>query len=163
MSDITLRPAIAEDVPMIHRFIHDLAVFEKLEDRMVSTVEQLQQHLFGPNPVGEVVLAFYEGVPVGFALFFRNFSTFEGRPGIYLEDLFVNESVRGKGVGKLLLKYLAHLAVERNYARVEWAVLDWNVKAIQFYQSLGAVAMTDWTINRLSGEALQALAEQYDG
>ena len=125
---------------------------------MVATEDGLRQALFGPRPYAEVVLAEDAGAPVGFALFFHNFSTFLGRPGIYLEDLFVVPEARGRGVGRALLAHLARLAVERGCGRVEWAVLDWNAPAIRFYDSLGARPNDEWTVYRLTGDALTALA-----
>lgn len=160
MNSIEIRNAGPEDVPLILTFIKELALYEKLSHAVVATEELLREHLFGANPKAEVVLAYYENKPVGFALFFHNFSTFVGRPGIYLEDLFVRESVRGKGIGKALLIHLAKIAVERNCGRFEWAVLDWNSPAIEFYKSLGAQPIDDWTIFRVAGDALIQLAKQ---
>ena len=125
---------------------------------MKGDAEGLAEQLFGPRPYAEVLIAEDDGAPLGFALFFHNFSTFEGRPGIYLEDLFVAPEARGKGAGKALLARLAALAIERDCARVEWAVLNWNTPAIDFYHSLGARPMDEWTVNRVDGEALKALA-----
>ncbi len=125
---------------------------------MVADEELLSKYLFGARPAAEVVFAYLDERPVGFALFFSSFSTFVGRPGIYLEDLFVDGDARGKGVGKVLLGHLAALAVQRGYGRVEWAVLDWNQPSIEFYRSLGATPMNEWTVYRLAGEPLQALA-----
>lgn len=154
----TLRPAIIDDVPLILQFIRELAEYEKLLDDVVATEDMLREHLFGPHPMAEVLLCHEGEVPAGFALFFHNFSTFRGKPGIYLEDLFVRPEFRGKGYGKLLLKSLAKLAVERNCARLEWAVLDWNTPSINFYKSLGALPMDEWTVFRVTGEALGELA-----
>ncbi len=125
---------------------------------MVADEKLLSKYLFGASPAAEVVFSYLDGRAVGFALFFTSFSTFVGRPGIYLEDLFVDGEARGKGVGKALLRYLAALAVERGYGRVEWAVLDWNQPSIEFYRSLGAKPMSEWTVYRLAGQPLQALA-----
>ncbi len=158
MSDLTIRFASADDVPLILRFIRDLARYEKLEHEVVVTEEILKQTLFGPRRYAEVLIGEVNGEPAGFALFFHNFSTFIGRPGIYLEDLFVRPEHRGRGFGKALLARLAQLAIERNCGRVEWAVLDWNTPAIDFYKSIGAVMMTDWRIFRLKGEPLEGLA-----
>ena len=158
MNQIEIKNAQENDILLILTFIKELAFYEKLAHVVVATEEHLREHLFGTNPKAEVVLAYYEQVPVGFALFFHNFSTFVGRPGIYLEDLFVRETMRGKGIGKALLAHLAHVAIERNCGRFEWAVLDWNSPAIEFYKSLGAVPVDDWTIFRVSGDALQHLA-----
>ena len=152
-----IRPAVPADVPAIAELIRSLAVYEKLEHECVLTEERLCEHLFGPRPAAEVLLVEDGGAAVGFALFFQNYSTFLGKPGIYLEDLFVKPAFRGKGYGKGLLVALAKLAVQRGYGRVEWAVLDWNEPAIGFYRSLGAKAMDDWTVYRLTGEALERL------
>ncbi|MEO5762532.1 MAG: GNAT family N-acetyltransferase, partial [Vicinamibacteria bacterium] len=135
-----------------------LAEYERLADSVVATEDILRQTLFGPRPYAECVIARYKGEPAGFALFFHNFSTFLGRPGIYLEDLFVNPDMRGKGVGRALLSHLARIAVERRCGRFEWAVLDWNESAIGFYKSLGAEPQNDWTVFRVTGEALTKLA-----
>jgi GNAT superfamily N-acetyltransferase len=150
--------ATASDVPVILEFIRLLAAYEKLSQNVVASQEGLREHLFGPRPFAEVVLAEHEGQAVGFALFFPTFSTFVGRPGIYLEDLFVREEMRGKGVGRQLLSYLARLTVERGWSRLDWAVLDWNAPAIGFYDKLGAQMLIDWRICRLTGPALDALA-----
>ncbi|MGZ7039809.1 MAG: N-acetyltransferase family protein [Thermoanaerobaculia bacterium] len=158
MTDFRIRSASAEDVPLILRFIRDLARYEKLEHEVVATEEILWQTLFGQRAYAEVLIAEADGDPAGFALFFHNFSTFLGRPGIYLEDLFVSPDYRGRGYGKALLARLAELAIERNCGRVEWAVLDWNTPSIDFYKSIGAVMMTDWRIFRLKGEPLEKLA-----
>jgi len=155
-----LRSATRDDVPVIAGLIRGLARFEKLEQEVVMTDELLATGLFGDRPYAEVVLAEDDGRPVGFALFFHNFSTFLGRPGIYLEDLFVLPENRGEGIGRMLLAHLARLAVERGCGRLEWAVLDWNRDAIQFYERLGARPNSDWTVYRLAGEALTGLARQ---
>jgi GNAT superfamily N-acetyltransferase len=155
---IQIIPATERDVPLVLSFIRKLAEYEKLSDQMVATEELLRKTLFGARPAAEVVLAYLANEPVAFALYFHNFSTFVGRPGIYLEDLFVEPAHRGKGVGKALLIYVAKLAVERNCGRFEWAVLDWNTPAIDFYRSLGAVPLNDWTLFRLTGDALDRLA-----
>jgi GNAT superfamily N-acetyltransferase len=155
-----LRAANRADVPVIAELIRGLARFEKLEHEVVMTEEILAAGLFGDRPYAEVVLAEDDGRPVGFALFFHNFSTFLGRPGIYLEDLFVIPEHRGGGTGRMLLAHLARLAVERGCGRMEWAVLDWNRDAIQFYERLGARPNSDWTVYRLTGEALTGLARQ---
>jgi len=155
-----LRSATRDDVPVIAVLIRGLARFEKLEQEVVMTEELLAAGLFGKRPYAEVVLAEDDGRPVGFALFFHNFSTFLGRPGIYLEDLFVLHEHRGSGIGRMLLAHLARLAVERGCGRMEWAVLDWNRDAIKFYERLGARPNSDWTVYRLSGEALTGLARQ---
>ncbi|MBV9768514.1 MAG: GNAT family N-acetyltransferase [Bryobacterales bacterium] len=124
----------------------------------MATEENLREHVFGANPVVEVLLAYWDEEPAGFALYFLNFSTFLGRPGLYLEDLFVEPAQRGKGIGKALLKHLAKIVVERGYGRMQWAVLDWNTPSIEFYRSLGAVPLDDWITYRLTGEALEYLA-----
>ncbi|HEX9982090.1 MAG TPA: GNAT family N-acetyltransferase [Thermoanaerobaculia bacterium] len=153
-----IRTATAADVPLIYRFIRDLAMYEKLEHAVVATEEDIRNTLFGERRYAEVIIAEDDGQPAGFALFFHNYSTFLGRPGIYLEDLFVRPEMRGKGYGKALLAHLAALAVERNCGRVEWAVLDWNEPAMAFYRGLGAKAVDEWTIFRLTGDALRELA-----
>jgi GNAT superfamily N-acetyltransferase len=155
---MTLRPATDADVPQILAFIRGLAEYERLLHEVVATEDGLRQALFGPRPYAEVVLAEDAGVPVGFALFFHTFSTFLGQPGIYLEDLFVIPEARGRGVGKALLAELARLAIARGCGRVEWAVLDWNAPAIAFYDSLGARPNEEWTVYRLTGAPLAALA-----
>jgi GNAT superfamily N-acetyltransferase len=155
---ITVRPASRADVPAVLQFIRDLARYERLEHEVCASEAQLSEALFGERPYAEVVLACSGGTPVGFALFFHNFSTFKGRPGIYLEDLYVRPEARGRGIGKRLLTHLARIAVERRCARLEWAVLDWNEPSIGFYRSLGAVAMDEWTVFRLTGDALSLLA-----
>jgi GNAT superfamily N-acetyltransferase len=156
----TLRPAAPDDVPVILRCIQGLAEYERLADQCHASEAQLRETLFGVAPVAEVTLALAGDIPAGFALWFRNYSTFLARPGVYLEDLFVFPEFRGHGLGKKLLMSLARTALERGYGRVEWAVLDWNVDAIAFYESLGAVAMSDWTTYRLAGEALHAAGGQ---
>lgn len=155
-----LRIAAAEesDVSVILSFIRKLAEYEKLSHLVVATEDDIREHVFGANPVAEVLLAYWDTEPVGFALYFRNFSTFLGQPGIYLEDLFVNPEHRGRGIGKALLARLAKIAMERGYGRLEWAVLDWNTPSIEFYRSLGAVPLDEWTGYRLTGEALDRLA-----
>ncbi len=156
---ISIRPAAIGDLDHIIGFIGALADYEKLAAEVHLDREALRRHLFDPPARAEVLIAELDGVPVGFALFFHNFSTFEGRPGIYLEDLFVDPAARGLGTGKALLRELARIAVARDCARLEWSVLDWNAPAIAFYQSLGTNAMDGWTINRLDGAALSALAK----
>jgi GNAT superfamily N-acetyltransferase len=156
-SQLTIRGATAGDAAIVLSFIRSLAKYEKLEDRVVATEGDLRRWLFGPSPVAEVLLAFEGDDAAGFALFFPNFSTFLGRPGIYLEDLFVREASRGRGIGRQLLTRLARIATERGWGRVEWAVLDWNAPAIRFYESLGATVMPDWRVCRLTGEALERL------
>ncbi len=157
---VRIRFATRHDVPVIAELIRGLARFEKLEHEVVMTEELLAASLFGKRPYAEVLLAEDDGRAVGFALFFHNFSTFLGRPGIYLEDLFVLPEQRGLGVGRMLLVRLARLAVDRGCGRLEWAVLDWNRDAIGFYERLGARPNSDWTVYRLTGEALTGLAGQ---
>jgi len=153
-----IRFADERDTENIIRFIRALAAYEKLEDACVADEASLRANLFGPKPYAEVLLIEDDGEPHGFALFFHNFSTFLGKPGIYLEDLFVDPSRRGKGYGRALLKHLAQIAVERGCGRLEWSVLDWNQPAIDFYLSLGAKPMDEWTIYRLEETGLAGLA-----
>jgi GNAT superfamily N-acetyltransferase len=155
---ISIRAATRDDVPLVLEFIRDLARYERLEHEVAASEAQLGEALFGERPYAEVVFACVGGEPVGFALFFHNFSTFKGRPGIYLEDLFVRPEARGRGIGRRLLAYLARTAVERGCARLEWSVLDWNEPSIGFYRSLGAAPLDEWTIFRLTGESLALLA-----
>jgi len=155
---VTIRPATEADVPTILGFIRALARYEHLEHEVIATEAALQQTLFGPHRYAEVVFACINNIPAGFALFFHNYSTFLSKPGIYLEDLFVNPESRGKGLGKRLLTWLAQTAVARNCGRLEWAVLDWNEPSIAFYRSLGAVLKKEWQIFRLTGPALDSLA-----
>lgn len=150
-----IRNATPEDVPEIVRLIRALADYEKLSDEVLATEEQLRQSLFGPRPAAETVLAWLDGRAIGLAVFFSNYSTFRGRAGLYLEDLFVEPAQRGRGYGKALLRHVARLAVERGCERMEWSVLDWNTPAIEFYRSLGARPLEDWTIYRLQGESLK--------
>jgi GNAT superfamily N-acetyltransferase len=158
LGSLSIDPATPADVPLLLGLIRELAAYERLLHEARARPEHLQRHLFGPRPYAEAVVARAADEPVGFALWFHNYSTFEGRPGLYLEDLFVRPAHRGHGYGEALLRHLARLAVERDCARFEWAVLDWNESAIRFYRKLGAVAMDDWTVQRVSGEALRALA-----
>ncbi|MDQ2943785.1 MAG: GNAT family N-acetyltransferase, partial [Candidatus Dormibacteraeota bacterium] len=143
---LSIRSAEAADVPTIAELIRGLARYEKLEHEVAMTEERLVTNLFGPHPFAETLLAEDEGVPVGFALFFHNFSTFLALPGIYLEDLYVVPEHRGRGIGRALLKHLAHIAVERGCGRLEWSVLDWNRDAIGFYERLGATPNSEWTV-----------------
>lgn len=152
-----IRPATRSDVSLIASLIRALAEYEKLAHEVRFDEAVLEQKLFGPRPYAEVVIGEIDGAPQGFALFFHNFSTFEGKPGIYLEDLFVKPEARGSGLGKALLSHLAALAVERDCARLEWSVLDWNAPAIGFYKSLGARFMDEWTVMRVDGAALMQL------
>jgi GNAT superfamily N-acetyltransferase len=155
---ITIRAAAEHEMPQVLAFIRELAVYERLEHEVVASVADLSAALFGPHRYAEVAFACLDGVPVGFALFFHNFSTFLGKPGIYLEDLFVRPAARGHGIGKRLLAWLATTTLERGCARLDWAVLDWNEPALGFYRGLGAVAQHEWTTMRVSGAALERLA-----
>ncbi|KIE45454.1 acetyltransferase domain protein [Clostridium argentinense CDC 2741] len=161
VKDFNLRFAEEKDIPLVLEFIKELADYEKLLHEVVATEEILKESLF-ERKVAEVVIGEYEGKPVGFALFFHNFSTFLGRPGIYLEDLYVKPEVRGKGFGKILLSFLAKLAVDRKCGRLDWWCLDWNEPSIKFYKQLGAVPMDEWTVYRVHNEALSELAENFN-
>ncbi|MFO7669590.1 MAG: GNAT family N-acetyltransferase [Bacteroidales bacterium] len=156
-----IRKANREDVPVVLDFIRKLAEYEKLSHEVVATQENLDRHLFGKDVAAEVVIGYDHDQPVGFALYFHSFSTFLGKPGTYLEDLFVLEEHRGKGFGKALLTYLAKMTVDKGYGRLEWAVLDWNEPAIEFYKSLGSRMMDEWIVNRVAGDALTKLADQF--
>jgi GNAT superfamily N-acetyltransferase len=158
--DFQIRTATEADVPVILQFIRKLADYEKLSHEVTATPELLREKLFGERRYAEVLIGVSQGRPIGFALFFHNFSTFLGKPGIYLEDLFVDVEHRGKGFGKALLSRLAALAVERDCGRLEWSVLDWNEPSIKFYRALGAVPMDEWIVYRVTGDALRALARQ---
>jgi GNAT superfamily N-acetyltransferase len=157
---VVIRPADRSDVPVIAGLIRGLARFEKLEEEVTMTEELLARNLFGPRPYAETLIAEDGAAPVGFALFFHNFSTFLAKPGIYLEDLFVVPEHRGRGIGRALLQRLAQIAVERDCGRLEWAVLDWNREAIGFYERLGAKPNSEWTVYRLTGEALTVLGRE---
>ena len=152
-----IRPAAATDVPVILALIRELAEYEKLLHEVVATEALVKTALFGPEPVAQCALACVHSDPVGFALYFHNYSTFKGRAGLYLEDLFVRPEHRGHGIGEALLRHLARIAVERGCPRMEWAVLNWNKRAIEFYERVGAVGILDWTVFRVSGEALVRL------
>jgi GNAT superfamily N-acetyltransferase len=154
-----IRPASEADLDVIDDLIRALAAYERMSDEVVMDAALLRRNLFGERRFAEVLIAEENGEPAGFALFFHNFSTFVGRPGIYLEDLFVKPEHRGKGYGRALLRRLAEIAVERECGRLEWAVLDWNEPAIGFYRSLGARPNNEWTVYRLAGDALKTLAE----
>lgn len=156
-----IKLAQPEDTPLILSFIEELAEYEKLSHEMVADERTLRQSLFGERKVAEVIIGVFQAEPVGFALYFHNFSTFLGRPGIYLEDLYIKPEMRGKGFGKTVLAYLARLAIQRNCGRLEWWVLDWNKPAITFYKKLRAVPMEDWTVNRLTDDALEKLASEF--
>jgi GNAT superfamily N-acetyltransferase len=155
---LQIRQATRADVPVIAWFIRQLAEYERLSHEVVTTEEALQESLFGERPVAEAVLGYFEDKPVAFAVFFHNFSTFLARPGLYLEDLFVLPDMRGKGFGRAMLAHLAQIARDRKCGRFEWAVLDWNEPAIQFYKKLGAEPMSEWTVFRMTGKAIDRLA-----
>ncbi len=157
---LVIRKVVQQDTALIVALIKELAEYEHLAHEVTTTEKKLEESLFGETPFAEVVIAEYDGEPVGFAVYFHNFSTFLGRPGIYLEDLYVRPASRGKGVGRALLMYLVQLAKKRNCGRVEWAVLDWNEPAIKFYRSLKATPLDEWTVFRLTGKALDQLAEK---
>ena len=161
IDDFEIRKAGMNDVPLVLEFIRKLADYEKMSNEVIATEKLLDRYLFGEEKAAEVVIGYYRGSPIGFALYFNNFSTFLGRPGIYLEDLFVLEEHRGKGFGKVLLAYLARVAVDKGYGRLEWAVLDWNEPSIEFYKSLGARLMNEWIVNRLTGKELMELADKF--
>ena len=156
---LRVNPAGPADTPLLVAMVRELAEYERLLDHVRITPEDLHRDLFGARPYAEAVVAWVGDEAVGFALWFHNYSTFEGRPGMYLEDLFVRPAFRLRGYGEVLLRHLARLALERGCARFEWAVLDWNEPALAFYRKLGAVAMDDWTVQRVAGDALRALAE----
>jgi GNAT superfamily N-acetyltransferase len=155
---VSIRPATAADVPLILTFIRELAEYEKLAHEVVASEADFHDALFGPRPVIEAVIASIDGEPVGYALFFPNFSTFLGKLGLYLEDLYVRPQARGLGAGRALLEHLAQIAVDRGWGRFEWAVLDWNEPSIGFYKKMGARPMDEWTIFRMTGEPLRRLA-----
>lgn len=157
MSRIEIRPATEADVGLVLEFIRGIAEYERLAHEVVATEATLRESLFGARPAAEVVLGYLDGQPAGFAVFFHNFSTFLGRPGMYLEDVFVKPAFRGRGLGEALLRHVAREAVRRHCGRFEWAVLDWNEPAIRFYRKLGAAPKSDWTIFRMTGEALRQL------
>jgi GNAT superfamily N-acetyltransferase len=155
---LSIDPARPQDAGLIVALVRELAEYERLLDQVVLTEQDVLRDLFGPRPYAEAVIAREGDEPVGFALWFHNYSTFAGRPGLYLEDLFVRPACRGRGYGEALLRYLARVALGRGCARFEWSVLDWNEPALAFYRKLGAVPMDEWTVQRVSGEALAALA-----
>ncbi len=161
--DLAIRIATAADVPEILRFIRALAVYEKLEGEVVADEARLHATLFGSRPAAEVLIAELAGAPVGFALFFPSYSTFLARPGLYLEDLFVDPAARGQGVGLALMSALARITLERGWGRFEWAVLDWNTPAIEFYRALGAKPQSEWIVQRVVGPPLAELAARWDG
>ncbi|HEU4880384.1 MAG TPA: GNAT family N-acetyltransferase [Gemmatimonadaceae bacterium] len=155
---IDIRKAEEQDVSLILHFIQSLAEYERLRDSCTANEEQLRKTLFGESPAAEVIIASVDGEPMGFALFFHNYSTFLAQRGVYLEDLFVKPEARGRGVGYALLSALARIALERDCGRLEWAVLDWNELAIDFYKRIGARPLDDWTVYRMTGDALEKLA-----
>lgn len=157
-----LRFAAEDDLPSLMKFVKELAEYVELLDEVEVSEQEMRKNLFGPKPHAEVVLAMYNKKPVGFALFFHSFSTFLGKPGIYLEDLFVMPAFRGKGIGKSLLSFLAETAVSRNCGRLEWSVLDWNTRAVEFYKKLGAQPMDESTVFRLTGKSLKSAAHIFD-
>lgn len=161
LTDFHIRHAEAGDVPLILEFIRQLADYERLSHEVVATEATLRESLFGDIPYAEVLIGEFQQQAVAYALYFHNFSTFTGRPGIYLEDLFVQPESRGRGFGKMLLAYISALAVKRRCTRVEWSVLDWNEPSIQFYRSIGAQPMDEWTVQRLDREALTEFAGQF--
>lgn len=156
---VRIEPAGERHVPVILGFIKELAAYEKLAHEVVATEDGLRASLFGPRPAAEAVVAYGGDHPVGFAIYFQTFSTFLGRPGLYLEDLYVTPAWRGQGVGRRLLAHVARVAVDRGYGRMEWSVLDWNELALGVYRKIGARPMDQWTVHRLTGEALRRLAE----
>ena len=158
MAGAQIRPATEDDVPLILSLIRELAEYERLSHEVVATEDLLRESLFGERRGAEVLVACFKGAPAGFALFFHSFSTFLGQPGIYLEDLYVKPEFRGKGIGRALLTHLARLAKERGCGRLEWSVLDWNKRAIKLYKGIGAVPIEEWTVYRMTGEALETLA-----
>ena len=157
--NLEIRPAGPADVPVVLSLIRDLAEYERLLHEVEATEESLGRSLFGDRPYAEALIGELRGEPVAFAVYFHNFSTFLGKPGLYLEDLFVKPTARDLGIGGAILRRLARIAVERDCGRLEWSVLDWNAPALGFYKSLGAIPMGDWTIHRVTGDALRSLAE----
>ncbi len=161
INGFTIRHAVESDVPLILWFVKELAKYEKLSHEVLATEDDFRKNLFGEKQFAKVIIGEYHSEPVGYALYFHNFSTFLGKPGLYLEDLYVKEEERGKGFGKAMLAYLARLAVDQQCERYEWAVLDWNEPSIKFYESLGASLMKEWIITRVKGENLLKLASQF--
>jgi GNAT superfamily N-acetyltransferase len=157
---VTIRPCRPDDAEALVNLVRELAVYENLEEFARATPEQIRAHFFGPRPFAEAILAEVEGEPVGFAIFFGTYSTFRGQPGLYLEDIFVREEHRGRGIGRALLATVARIAVDRGCGRVEWSVLDWNEPAIGFYRALGAHPLDQWTVYRIDDEPLALLAQQ---
>ncbi|MAE64361.1 MAG: GNAT family N-acetyltransferase [Phycisphaeraceae bacterium] len=158
MTNLLIRPATADDVPLILRFITDLAIYEKAEHEVVATEDDLRRTLFGGDSTAHALIGLDGGIPVGFAVYFFNYSTWLGRNGLFLEDLYVSPEHRGRGAGKTMLRHLARIAVERGCGRLEWNVIDWNEPAIRFYEALGARPQNEWVGYRLAGSALQELA-----
>lgn len=157
---LNIRPATALDCPTLLLFIRELADFEKLSHEVKANESSLKQTLFVENNGIEVLIAELDGLPAGFALYFKNYSTFLAKPGLYLEDLYVSPQYRSRGIGKAILKHLANVCLQKNYGRLEWSVLDWNERAIKFYRSVGAVGMNDWTVQRMDETALRRFANQ---
>jgi GNAT superfamily N-acetyltransferase len=160
-ADLVIRFAVADDAAAILAFIRELAEYERLSDEVIADEQTLRATLFGVKPAAEVLIAELAGVAVGFALFFQSYSTFLAKPGLYLEDLFVRPAARGKGIGGALMSALARIAVQRHYGRFEWSVLDWNEPALKFYETLGSKAQSEWTVQRLTGPSLHALADRW--
>ena len=159
INDFVIRPATVKQTPLILKLIKELAVYEKLLDNVITTEEELKNTLFGKNKSAEVVIGYYNDKPVGYALFFYNYSSFVGRQGLYIEDIYVRQEYRRKGFGKAFLIYLARIARERKCDRMEWVVLDWNKSSIEFYKKLGAITMDEWTVFRLTRDAVENLAD----
>jgi GNAT superfamily N-acetyltransferase len=159
IKNFEIRPAIVKQTPLILKLIKELAIYEKLLDTVVTTEKDLKDSLFGKNKAAEVVIGYYKDKPVGYALYFYNYSSFEGRPGLYIEDIYVRQEHRGKGFGKAFLVYLARIARERKCSKMEWTVLDWNEPSIEFYRKLGAVPRDEWIIFRLTKDAVHKLAD----
>lgn len=157
-SDLRIEPATIADVPLILQFIKDLAEYEKLAGAVVATDDDLREHLFGPDAVAHALIAYVDSEPAGFAVYFFNFSTFLAKPGLYLEDLFVKPALRQRGIGRALLACLARIAADRSCGRMEWSVLNWNEQALRVYRGIGAEPLNEWTVMRLTGPALTALA-----
>jgi len=161
LADFSIRSSTADDCQLILDLIRELAEYEKLSHEVVATPQILQQSLFGEHPYAEVIIGEFQEQPVAYALYFHSLSTFTGRPGIYLEDIYVQPAMRGKGCGKSMLRFIAKLALGRNCTRLEWSVLDWNQPSIQFYRSIGATPMDGWTAQRLDGSALSSFASEF--
>ncbi len=159
--EFNIRNSSIDDCELILGFIKELAEYEKLSHEVVATPETLAKYLFGEKSYAQVLIAEYQHTPVGYALYFHNYSTFTGRPGIYLEDIYIQPAMRGKGFGKSILSWIAKTAVDQNFTRVEWSVLDWNEPSIKFYRSIGAAPMDGWTVQRLDGEELANFAAEF--